>query len=72
MKYTVDRLEENKVICEKEDGSFTEFKIESLYDGIKEGDIFTFDSDNKAVFLNEDTKKAKEFVIKLQNDLFES
>ena len=72
MKYAVDRIEDEIAVCEDETGKFTEFNIKTLYDGIKEGDHFTFDDNKKAYFLAEDTKKAREYVIKLQNDLFES
>ncbi len=70
MRYIVDRIEDNVVVCETVEKVKKTFFLDELYSGIKEGDHFEF-IDDKCVFLSEDTNAARNKNIILQRNLFE-
>lgn len=63
MQVTVDRIEEDYIVLELEDGSIVDIPKE-LIPGAKEGDIVD-------IYINKDEREKKEEVVKkLMDDLF--
>lgn len=61
MKYIIDRIEENIVICEnQETKKIEQFNKEQFPNNIKEGDIVYLEENKFKVNLNETDKKKKE------------
>lgn len=61
MKYIIDRIEENIVICEnQETKKMEQFNKEQFPNNIKEGDIVYLEENKFKVNLNETDKKKKE------------
>lgn len=60
MKYIIDRIEENIVICEnQETKKMEQFNKEQFPNNIKEGDIVYLEENKFKVNLNETDKKKK-------------
>lgn len=61
MKYIIDRIEDNIVICEnQETKKIEQFNKEQFPNNIKEGDIVYLEENKFKVNLNETDKKKKE------------
>lgn len=60
MRYIIDRIEEDIVICENEEtGEFEEIDIFYLPDDIEEGDILIYDEDIDEYYLDLEEKKLR-------------
>ena len=60
MRYIIDRIEEEIVVCENEDtGEFEEIDIFYLPDGIEEGDIVIYDEDIDEYYIDYEEKKLR-------------
>lgn len=60
MRYIIDRIEEDIVICENEEtGEFEEIDIFYLPDEIEEGDILIYDEDIDEYYLDFEEKKLR-------------
>lgn len=69
-KFTVDRIENEKVVLECENKDCVSLDASSLPKKIKEGDVLYFEEGS--YFLDEaETQKRKENIKKLMNSLFE-
>lgn len=69
-KFTVDRIENDKVVLECENKDCVSLDIASLPKNIKEGDVLYFEEGS--YFLDEaETEKRKENIKKLMDSLFE-
>ncbi len=68
-RYTVDRIEENIAVCEKEDMTFVQINISELPQGIKDGDCIVKDNGIYTIDISE-TEKRKAEVDKLLDDIF--
>lgn len=69
MKYIVDRIENNKVICEnQETNKMEEFEKINFPEEIKDGDIVIL-KNNKFKIDEEETKKRKEEINELMKKL---
>ncbi len=69
MKFSVDRIEGNMVVCIGENKEVIEFSRDELPDKLKEGDILSFDNDRIFLDIDEATKR-KEEVSDLLDELF--
>ena len=68
-KFTVDRIEGEIAVLERENGSFVEMELASLPKNIREGDIIRFDANS--CFLSEDeTARRRQKMRKLMDKLF--
>lgn len=69
MKYIIDRIEENIVVCENQETKKMEnFKIEQFPEGIKDGDIVIL-KDEKFEKDESETKNQKEKINELMKKL---
>lgn len=70
MEVIVDRIENNLVVVELDKGRVMTYKLSKL-PSVKEGDVLTFDSDTKEVFVNnKKTKHRKKKIKKLMDKVF--
>lgn len=71
MRYIIDRIEEGKIaVCEKEDGSFEEIRVDSFGFEVSEGDCIIFEEETG---YKKDEKRKEEIqreVDELMDDLF--
>lgn len=65
MKYTIDRIGEEIIICEDENGDMVKVEAAALPTGVREGDILTW-SHGIWTLETEETKKRRE---KIRNKL---
>lgn len=70
MKYIVDRVEENFIVCEDENGKIINIEKHKEADNVKEGDVISI-KDNKIFIDITETKKLKMEVEKLTKDLWQ-
>lgn len=70
MKLTVDRIEENIVICENEDREIVEIKIDEFINIPKSGDIIKKNSEGIYEILVEETENKKEEIQERFSKLF--
>lgn len=71
MHFTVDRFEENFVVCEnRETKQMVNIEISKLPKGVKEGDIIKFEN-NTYKKDDEETKKVKDRIQRKFKDLWE-
>lgn len=69
MKYVIDRIEENKVICEnQENKKIEEFEKTMFPENIKDGDVVTL-KDDKFTIEEKETKSRKEYINDLMKKL---
>lgn len=60
MRYVIDRIEEDIVVCENEEtGEFEEIDIFYLPDEIQEGDIVIYDEELDEYYIDYDEKKLR-------------
>ena len=60
MRYIIDRIEDDIVICENEDtGEMEELDIFFMPDGIEEGDILIYDEDLDEYYIDYEEKKLR-------------
>ncbi len=60
MRYVIDRIEEDIVVCENEEtGEFEEIDIFYLPDEIEEGDIIIYDEDIDEYYIDYEEKKLR-------------
>lgn len=69
MRYIVDRIEECFVLCENEQGEFINIERKKLPENVREGDVI-MQKGNSFVIDIEETKKRKEYIEKLANELW--
>ena len=70
-KLSVDRIESNFAVCEKDDGTMLNILLDELPSNIKEGNILLID-DNGKIKLDEQAEKARKLeILNLQNSLFD-
>ncbi len=68
-KFTVDRIENGKVVLECENGNFVTLNAKTLPKNIKDGDVLNFE--NGSCFFNaEETERRSKKIKKLMKDLF--
>ncbi len=69
MQLIVDRIEEEYAICEKEDRTMIELKLNTLPCGVKEGTVLNLE--NGKIFIDEtETLNKKRAAQKLLDNLF--
>ncbi len=69
MQLIVDRIEEEYAVCEKEDRTMIELKLDTLPYGVKEGTVLNLE--NGKVFIDEaETLNKKRAAQKLLDNLF--
>ena len=56
-RYTVDRIEENIAVCEKEDMTFVQINISELPKGIKDGDCIVKNNGTYTIDISETEKR---------------
>lgn len=60
MRYIVDRIEEEVVVCENEDtGEMEEIDVFFLPNDLEEGDILEYDEELDAYYIDYDEKKLR-------------
>ncbi len=69
MKYTVDRIEENKVVCESSDRKMEVFDKPLFPDVIKEGDAVKLQSDGSFIIVDNSGRNKR--IRKLMDSLWE-
>lgn len=69
MKYSVERIEENIVLCEDDDGNAVKMKLEDLPKGIREGDIIAKTDGGYTVDASE-TELRRRKMAELQKSVF--
>lgn len=70
MKLTVDRLEENIVVCENEKGEMVEIELKKFMFSPKDGDIVFENDEGMYMILEEETKNEREEISKRFMNLF--
>ena len=70
-KWIVDRIEENKIIVEK-DRTVTSIKREKIKFNVKEGDILIKNRDGKFILDKFENCKRKDYIEKLTEGLWEN
>ncbi len=70
-RLTVDRIEEDYAICEKDDGKMLNISLEKLPKDIKEGSIVIIDDDGKITLDKIAEKERKTELFNLQNSIFD-
>lgn len=70
MKLTVDRIEENIVVCENEKGEIVEIEIKKFMVSPKDGDIVCENDEGMYMILEEETKKEREEISERFMNLF--
>lgn len=69
MKYIVDRIEKNIVICENQETKVMEsFDISLFIEQVKDGDVVEKE-EGKFKIINEETKSRKEYIDELMKKL---
>ena len=67
MKLSVDRIEESYAVCQDFlTEKMLDIPIKLLPNGIKEGDVIIKNEDGTYIIDKEETKKRKDFMLKLQ------
>ena len=66
---SVDRIENNYVVCVNDNGELFDIELSLIYGEIKEGDILTFDN-GKYIIDKGKTESEREEIRALQDDLF--
>ena len=69
MKYSVERKEENIVLCEDDDGGQIKLDISELPQGVREGDIIVR-TESGYVIDREETESRRRKMAALQKSLF--
>ena len=69
MRYSVERIEENIVICEADDGSVLKLKLYELPQGIREGDIIDR-TENGFVVNSAETESRRKKMAEMQRNIF--
>jgi len=69
MRYSVERIEENIVICEADDGSVLKLKLYELPQGIREGDIID-QTENGFVVNSAETESRRKKMAEMQRNIF--
>ena len=69
MKYSVERIEENIVLCEDDDGNVVKIKLEDLPKGIREGDIIA-KTDGGYIVDADETELRRRKMAELQKSVF--
>ena len=60
MRYVIDRIEEDVVVCENEEtGEMEELDMFFMPDGIEEGDIVIYDEELDEYYIDADEKKLR-------------
>lgn len=60
MRYIVDRIEDDFILCENEEtGEMEELDTYNLPDGIEEGDILIYDEDLDEYYIDYEEKKIR-------------
>ncbi len=70
MKISIDRFEGKIAVCEMENGETMEIEKSRLPKGTKAGDVLVVDGETITID-PEETKRRKEQIEKLVNDLFD-
>lgn len=70
MKLTVDRIEENIVVCENEEREIIEIKIDEFIEIPKSGDVVKRNSEGRYEILVEETENKKEEIQNRFSKLF--
>lgn len=70
MKLIVDRIEENKVVCENENGGMVEIEFKNFVTMPKDGDMVCENDEGMYIILEEETKKEKEEISERFMNLF--
>ena len=72
MKFVVDRIEKNIVICQNlNNEEIYEFKLESMPEDVEEGSVLKFNHNKFQIDMKEDNKRKKEIekrMKKLKNE----
>ena len=69
-KLTIDRIEENTAVCEKDSGEMINIRLSELPDGAKEGDIIHIYKDGSMKISEKETDDRKQELFDLQESLF--
>ena len=69
-KFTVDRIENDKVVLECENGDCVALELKSLPKNIKEGDVLCFE-ENSYFLDKEETEKRRRKIKSLMDSLFD-
>lgn len=69
MKYSVERIEENIVLCEDDDGNAVKMKLEDLPKEIREGDIIA-KTDGGYIVDTDETELRRRKMTELQKSVF--
>lgn len=69
MKYSIERIEENIVICEGDNGELLKLNPDILPRGFREGDIIE-KKENKFIIDSDETEARKRKMAELQRNLF--
>lgn len=69
-RFTVDRIENDKVVLECENGDCVALELKSLPKNIKEGDVLCFE-ENSYFLDNEETEKRRQKIKNLMDSLFD-
>lgn len=69
MRYSVERIEENIVVCEADDGSVLKLKLYELPQEIREGDIID-QTGNGFVVNSAETESRRKKMAEMQRNIF--
>lgn len=69
MKYSVDRIEENTVVCEDSDGNIVNIPLALFPNNVREGDMVE-KIDDKFIILNDETEERRKKLYNMQKSIF--
>lgn len=69
MRYSVERIEENIVVCEADDGNILKLKLDELPRGTREGDIIE-KRENGFIIDADETKLRRKKMAEMQRNIF--
>ena len=69
MKCSIDRIEENIVICEGDDGNVLKLKLYELPKGIREGDVME-KTENGFIIDADETQLRRKKMAEIQRNIF--
>lgn len=68
--YIVDRIEGDYVVCETEDKSFVDLKIDLFPTGVKAGDV-VYEEQGRFLVCKDETEKRNARIRQMMDDLWE-
>lgn len=69
MKFYVDRIEKDVVICENDNNDIASLPLSDMPDGIKDGSVLLYEG-GKYTLLTDEEEERRNRMLSLQNEIF--